>query len=57
MDRREFLLNTAKAAGVTLPWWGLLPLSANAQTPASKIVVYYHFDGGLTWDFWTDPVR
>ena len=55
MDRREFLLNTAKAAGVTLPWWGLLPLSANAQTPASKIVVYYHFDGGLTWDFWTDP--
>ena len=32
MDRREFLLNTAKAAGVTLPWWGLLPLSANAQT-------------------------
>ena len=55
MDRREFLLNTAKAAGVTLPWWGLLPLSANAQTPASKILVYYHLDGGPTHDFWTDP--
>ena len=55
MDRREFLLNTAKAAGVTLPWWGLLPLSANAQTPASKILVYMHFDGGPTWDFFADP--
>ena len=56
MDRREFLLNTAKAAGVTLPWWGLLPLSANAQqAPASKILVYYHLDGGPTHDFWTDP--
>ena len=31
MDRREFLLNTAKASGVVLPWWGLLPLTANAQ--------------------------
>ena len=55
MDRREFLLNTAKAAGVTLPWWGLLPLSANAQTAASKILVYYHCDGGPTWDQFVDP--
>jgi len=55
MDRREFLLNTAKAAGVTLPWWGLLPISANAQTAASKILVYMHLDGGPTWDFFTDP--
>ena len=54
MDRREFLLNTAKAAGVSLPWWGLLPL-ANAQTAASKILVYVHFDGGPTWDFFADP--
>lgn len=55
MDRREFLLNTAKAAGVTLPWWGLLPISANAQTAASKILVYMHLDGGPTWDFFADP--
>lgn len=56
MDRREFFLNTAKAAGLTLPWWGLLPLPANAQqAPASKILVYYHGDGGMTHDFWTDP--
>ncbi len=55
MDRREFLLNTAKAAGVSLPWWGLLPISANAQTAASKILVYMHLDGGPTWDFFADP--
>ncbi len=31
MDRREFFLNTAKASGVILPWWGLLPITAHAQ--------------------------
>ena len=56
MDRREFLLNTAKASGVVLPWFGLLPLS-NAQTadPNMKILVYVHTDGGIDHDSWTDP--
>ncbi|MGH6611373.1 MAG: DUF1501 domain-containing protein [Burkholderiaceae bacterium] len=54
MDRREFLLNTAKASGVVFPWWGLLPL-ANAQTSMSKILVYVHTDGGIDHDSWTDP--
>ena len=50
MDRREFLLNTAKASGVVLPWAGLLPLTniANAQSATGKLLVYVHADGG--WD-------
>src|SRR5215207_2294142 len=57
MDRREFLLNTAKASGVVLPWSGLLPLTnlANAQTPAGKLLVYYHCDGGWDSDSFSDP--
>ncbi|HVE88289.1 MAG TPA: DUF1501 domain-containing protein [Burkholderiaceae bacterium] len=54
MDRREFLLNTAKASGVVLPWWGLLPL-ANAQTAPGKILLYVHAGGGIDHDSWTDP--
>ncbi|MDQ3188508.1 MAG: DUF1501 domain-containing protein [Pseudomonadota bacterium] len=54
MDRREFLLNTAKASGVVLPSWGLLPL-ANAQASGSKVMVYVHTDGGIDHDSWTDP--
>ena len=54
MDRREFLLNTAKASGVMLPWWGLLPLTANAQV-ADKILIYYHTDGGMVNDMFLDP--
>ena len=54
MDRREFLLNTAKASGVVLPWWGLLPL-ANAQSSTGKLLVYYHCDGGWDSDSMTDP--
>jgi hypothetical protein len=57
MDRREFLLNTAKASGVVLPWCGLLPLSnlANAQSSTGKLLVYYHCDGGWDHDSWSDP--
>ena len=56
MDRREFFLNAAKASGVVLPSWGLLPLPAKGQTQiAPKILVYMHFDGGPTDDFFTDP--
>jgi hypothetical protein len=56
MDRREFFLNAAKASGVVIPSWGLLPLPAKGQTQmASKILVYVHFDGGPTWDFFGDP--
>ena len=51
MDRREFLLNTAKASGVVLPWAGLLPLTniANAQSSTNKLLVYLHcaVDGTL----------
>ena len=54
MDRREFLLNTAKASGVIFPSWGLLPL-ANAQAASGKILVYVHTDGGIDHDSWTDP--
>ncbi len=56
MDRREFFLNAAKASGVVLPSWGLLPLPAKGQTQiAPKILIYMHFDGGPTNDFFTDP--
>jgi Protein of unknown function (DUF1501) len=56
MDRREFFLNVAKASGVVLPWWGLLPLPAKGQTQmASKILVYLHMDGGPVWDYFLDP--
>ena len=55
MDRREFLLNTAKASGVIIPWYGLLPL-ANAQASTGKLLLYYHCDGGLDSDSLTDPV-
>ena len=57
MDRREFLLNTAKASGVVLPWAGLLPLTnlANAQSSAQKLLVYYHCDGGWDSDSFSDP--
>lgn len=54
MDRREFLLNTAKASGVVLPWCGLLPL-ANAQASTAKLLVYYHCDGGWDHDSFSDP--
>jgi hypothetical protein len=54
MDRREFLLNTAKASGVVLPWYGLLPL-ANAQASTGKLLVYYHCDGGWDSDSFSDP--
>ena len=54
MDRREFFLNTAKASGVMLPWWGLLPITAHAQV-ASKILIYYHTDGGMCNDMFLDP--
>ena len=54
MDRREFFLNTAKASGVVLPWWGMLPLTAQAQV-ADKIVIYYHGDGGMVNDMCMDP--
>ena len=54
MDRREFFLNTAKASGVILPWWGLLPLTAHAQV-ADKILIYYHTDGGMCNDMFFDP--
>ena len=56
MDRREFFLNAAKASGVVIPTWGLLPLPAKGQTQiAPKILVYVHLDGGPTWDFFADP--
>ena len=56
MDRRELFLNVAKASGVVIPSWGLLPLAAHGQqTAAPKILVYMHFDGGPTWDFFGDP--
>jgi len=57
MDRREFLLNTAKASGVVLPWAGLLPLTniANAQSSTGKLLVYVHADGGWDSDSLTDP--
>jgi Protein of unknown function (DUF1501) len=56
MDRREFFLNVAKASGVVLPWWGLLPLPAKGQTQmASKILCYVHFDGGPVSDYFGDP--
>lgn len=54
MDRREFFLNTAKASGVMLPWWGLLPITAHAQV-ADKILIYYHTDGGMVNDMFLDP--
>ncbi len=56
MDRRDFFLKVAKASGVVIPSWGLLPLAAyGQQTAAPKILVYVHFDGGPTWDFFGDP--
>jgi hypothetical protein len=56
MDRRDFFLKVAKASGVVIPSWGLLPLPAKGQTQmASKILVYVHMDGGPTWDFIGDP--
>ncbi len=54
MDRREFLLNTAKASGVVIPWWGLLPL-ANAQSNTGPILIDIHADGGHDHQSWTDP--
>jgi hypothetical protein len=56
MDRREFFLNVAKASGVVIPSWGLLPLAAyGQQTAAPKILVYVHFDGGPVADYFGDP--
>ena len=41
MDRRDFFLKVAKASGVVIPSWGLLPLAAyGQQTAAPKILVY-----------------
>ena len=31
MDRRDFFLKVAKASGVVIPSWGLLPLAAYGQ--------------------------
>ena len=56
MDRRDFFLKVAKASGVVIPSWGLLPLAAyGQQTAAPKILVYVHFDGGPVADYFGDP--
>ena len=56
MDRRDFFLNVAKASGVVIPSWGLLPLAAYGQQQAApKILVYVHFDGGPVADYFGDP--
>ena len=56
MDRRDFFLKVAKASGVVIPSWGLLPLAAyGQQTAAPKILVYMHFDGGPVSDYFVDP--
>lgn len=54
MDRREFLLNTAKASGVVLPWWGVVPL-ANAQSNDGPILIDIHAGGGIDHGSWLDP--
>ena len=59
MDRREFFLNTAKASGVVLPWWGLLPLTANAQRRLHRRYLFIRtLDGGLVNDMssWIRPL-
>jgi Protein of unknown function (DUF1501) len=56
MDRRDFFLKVAKASGVVIPSWGLLPLAAyGQQTAAPKILAYVHFDGGPVADYFGDP--
>ena len=58
MDRREFLLNTAKASGVILSLVGVVALTnlANAQARTGKLLLYYHCDGGWDTDSFSDPV-
>ena len=53
MDRREFFLNVAKASGVVLPSWGLLPLAANGQPQVAPKILSLRatLDGGPTWDY------
>lgn len=54
MDRRDFFLSAAKASGLVLPWWGMIPI-ANAQSYSGKIFIDIHLDGGIDQSSWTDP--
>jgi uncharacterized protein (DUF1501 family) len=55
MERREFL-RVASAAGVVIPWWTLMPATANAQAVYNgRILINIHADGGIDQSSWTDP--
>jgi uncharacterized protein (DUF1501 family) len=55
MNRREFL--KSGAAGLTIPWWGVIP-EAQAQQAGlytGRILINVHASGGLDQSSWTDP--
>jgi hypothetical protein len=55
MERREFL-KLARAAGVVIPTWSLLPLaSAQSGMYTGRILINIHADGGIDQSSWTDP--
>ena len=58
MDRREFLLNTAKASGVILPWCGVVAAHQHRQRAVSDrqaAGLLSTADGGWDSDSLTDP--
>lgn len=54
MNRRDFL--KSGAAGLTIPWWGLIPEAhAQAGLYGGRVLINIHADGGLDQSSWTDP--
>lgn len=54
MNRRDFL--KSGAAGLTIPWWGLIPEAhAQAGLYGGRVLINIHADGGIDQSSWTDP--
>jgi uncharacterized protein (DUF1501 family) len=56
MDRRDFF-KLLGATGVTIPWWGYIPV-AGAQAATlytGKVLINIHASGGIDQSSWVDP--
>ncbi len=54
MNRRDFL--NSGAAGLTIPWWGVIPeAAAQSALYSGRILINIHAAGGLDQSSWTDP--
>lgn len=56
MERRDFF-KLLGATGVTIPWWGYVPV-AGAQAPTlytGKVLINIHASGGIDQSSWVDP--